>query len=710
LSLSHKLREKGLDVSKETHTGKPYYVHVEECRKLVDKLMREIYGFPEDLIEFALLFSELHDVGKLLPEWSLSLSERPYHAIEGAEWLLREGLDLLTGLPRDKVLALVYAIMTHHSLLYVPSKLKKAVEKAERVRRRYFKNYLNCRALIGTLNDRVKAMEEKTRFDLADAMGIVKLADIISAKNLSIDGVFAQYRWPGGLEEKLVEGISKRAYEKKGFFDQSKFERQVEIASSREKHLLVAAPTGWGKTSLALLRMVKLKPVKVFYVLPTITAIKDLYDTLTEMIEEAYVGEYFYFADVELLVEREREEEGLLDIYRYFIPKITITTIDQLLLTALQVGRYHVRRFNFRNSLIILDEFHLLTPQMIACLRSFSRSLSQHYNTSFLFMSATPSPVYSDALREAFPQLRTVILNDEYKRLRRHKIEQCNEKVKDFIIEKQDMLLENRVLVIVNTVKVAQEIYKDLKESLGRSRKVVLIHGDFAYKDRARKEEQISKADVLVSTQVAEVSLDVSFDVLITELSPIPSLVQRLGRVNRYGGEPGKINVFLCEPDSYEPYGRMSINLARENLPRLLQGLERKGEEVYLSEEFWLYEQLYRGEIEKVEKRIFEVMEEGLINFFGSTAEERRVLEMLGREETYLAVPKIYLEEVLNLYKKLKELKDVRSYEERSKIYARIKSYLAPASPSDLKRAEWHEELGSWIIKGYDEDMGIVRG
>ena len=120
--------------------------------------------------------------------------------------------------------------------------------------------------------------------------------------------------------------------------------------------------------------------------------------------------------------------------------------------------------------------------------------------------------------------------------------------------------------------------------------------------------------------------------------------------------------------EDYEPYGRISINLARENLSSLLEGLERKGEEVYLSEGFWLYEHQYREEMEEVEEKVFEVVEEGLLNFFGSTAEEKRVLEMLGREETYLAVPEIYLGEVLSLYKKLEELRGSRGYEERSRI------------------------------------------
>lgn len=116
--------------------------------------------------------------------------------------------------------------------------------------------------------------------------------------------------------------------------------------------------------------------------------------------------------------------------------------------------------------------------------------------------------------------------------------------------------------------------------------------------------------------------------------------------------------------------------------------------------------------LERVERKVIDVLETTL-NFFSSTAyggEERRILEMLGREETYLAVPDIYLEEVLALYKKLRELKNVESYKERLRIYAQIKSYLAPTSRSDIRKTEWHEELGfPVIIKGYDEDLGIVR-
>lgn len=691
-------------MSKETHLGKSYYVHAKECNKLVEKLVKEIYKYPQELVEFAVLLSELHDVGKLFPEWNINQERRPYHAIEGAEWFLREGTSLHINSPYYEILA--YAIMTHHTPLYIPFKIKEILNEAERAKPRYFDKYSECKILSRNINGLLCGIGKQIRYDLADIMGIIKVADIISAKNLPVDNVLVQYFWPENLKYKLKDGIFKRACEKKGSFDHSKFERQVKIASSEDKHLLISAPTGWGKTALALIRMILRKPVKVFYILPTITAIKDFYETFTKLLDETYMGEYFYFVDVELLKRYDPEEENPLDIYRYFIPKLTLTTMDQLILTVLQIGKYHIRRFNLRNSLLVVDEFHLLTPQMIAALRVFLKSLADYYNISCLFMSATPSPVYRDLLKEVIPSLKIIILNDEYRRLRRHKIEIVDALIDEFITDREELLWKKRALIIVNTVSKAQKLYTYLKRNkLNGPRNIVLIHGDFAYKDRAEKENQISNADILISTQVAEVSLDVSFDLLITEIAPIPSLVQRFGRVNRYGSMPIETNIYMCKPEYHKPYSFVSISSAREYLPILIEGLDQKGEEIYIDEDFWQYEQYYKKDVEKLEKDISEKMDV-MLNFFSFLADEKEILQMLGREETWLAIPKIYLEKVLDLYGRLK---DAERYWERRNIYAQIKRYLVPASRSDIKRAEWSDELKLPVIINYDEDVGIIR-
>ncbi|MEM1724593.1 MAG: helicase-related protein [Thermoplasmata archaeon] len=83
------------------------------------------------------------------------------------------------------------------------------------------------------------------------------------------------------------------------------------------------------------------------------------------------------------------------------------------------------------------------------------------------------------------------------------------------------------------------------------------MHSQFTFKDRKKKEEifeseEVKCPDILVATQVAEVSLDIDYDILFTELAPLDSLIQRMGRILRryrnnyeYNKEDPP-NVFIC--------------------------------------------------------------------------------------------------------------------------------------------------------------------
>ena len=96
-----------------------------------------------------------------------------------------------------------------------------------------------------------------------------------------------------------------------------------------------------------------------------------------------------------------------------------------------------------------------------------------------------------------------------------------------------------KILVVCNQVKRAQEIFKTLKEQYPDV-KSMLIHSRFKRGKRQSLEEQLkldyntmNGACIVVSTQVVEVSLDISFDLMITECAPIDALIQRFGRINR---------------------------------------------------------------------------------------------------------------------------------------------------------------------------------
>ena len=114
-------------------------------------------------------------------------------------------------------------------------------------------------------------------------------------------------------------------------------------------------------------------------------------------------------------------------------------------------------------------------------------------------------------------------------------------------------------LVIVNTVTSAQSLFQEfrdfIQEQVTRKRqdavpKVVLIHGRMRPYDRQKCIKDILEFDqkqrktgnvlnhpgmILIATQVVEAGLDISVRRLWSEIAPWPSVIQRLGRLNRQG-------------------------------------------------------------------------------------------------------------------------------------------------------------------------------
>jgi CRISPR-associated endonuclease/helicase Cas3 len=119
------------------------------------------------------------------------------------------------------------------------------------------------------------------------------------------------------------------------------------------------------------------------------------------------------------------------------------------------------------------------------------------------------------------------------------------------------------VAVICSTVNRAQAIFQQL-QSFFEPEELGLFHGRFLFKDREHIEQDCLKKFgkgtdhrpyrfVLVATQVIEQSLDVDFDLMITDLAPIDLLLQRSGRLHRHtrNGRPPSLatpTLWIVEP------------------------------------------------------------------------------------------------------------------------------------------------------------------
>ena len=131
------------------------------------------------------------------------------------------------------------------------------------------------------------------------------------------------------------------------------------------------------------------------------------------------------------------------------------------------------------------------------------------------------------------------------------------------------------VLVVVNTVERAVEVWKHLSRG---GLEPMLVHGRFRPIERRRLEQQLAEAQslsgrVIVSTQVVEAGLDLSAWALVTEQAPPASLVQRLGRCNRFGEwDDAQVWWVPVSGDHQAPYSSRELEEGRE----LLEELEGK--------------------------------------------------------------------------------------------------------------------------------------
>ena len=149
---------------------------------------------------------------------------------------------------------------------------------------------------------------------------------------------------------------------------------------------------------------------------------------------------------------------------------------------------------------------------------------------------------------------------------------------KEYLTDLANKLVDARsrdglTLVILNTVDRATDLYKDV-EAQTQGTAVHLIHSRFRPHERQGWKRILSKDNatprIIISTQVVESGIDLSAQVLFTELAPWASLVQRFGRCARYPGEAGTVYWMDLEGEGFaRPYDVEELAEARKQVTKL---------------------------------------------------------------------------------------------------------------------------------------------
>jgi CRISPR-associated endonuclease/helicase Cas3 len=116
-----------------------------------------------------------------------------------------------------------------------------------------------------------------------------------------------------------------------------------------------------------------------------------------------------------------------------------------------------------------------------------------------------------------------------------------------------------QTIAVVNTVARAREVFDQLRKLMGNDAACHLLHSRFRPSEKKLWAELFkakipSEGRILVATQVIEAGVDISSSLLVTDLAPWPSMVQRFGRCNR-AGEFDDAQVFWVDQrPKVEPY------------------------------------------------------------------------------------------------------------------------------------------------------------
>lgn len=345
-------------------------------------------------------------------------------------------------------------------------------------------------------------------------------------------------------------------------------------------------PTGLGKTILSLAIATKFEELlgvstfRTVITIPFTSIIDQTFDVYKDIVatdksnvllKHHHRAVFDYKQDEKIY--KYNESELLLETWH---SEVVVTTFVQLLETIFSNDKQNLMKLpSIVNSIIVMDEVQTITYDLWKLINKTFKVLGEVFNTYFVLCTATQPLIF---LPEK--EIKEITYNNDYyfKYFNRTYMKPLlnNEvSVDEFQTDIMNYLEEHPdddVIVIVNTKKMALELFKYFAEVLDENNDVFYLSTLITPYERKKIIDLIKnktdKRKVIISTQLVEAGVDISVNAVFREIAPMDALIQSAGRANR-NGEFDKLSpvfIYIINKNFSDTKKIYSIDLIQKTL------------------------------------------------------------------------------------------------------------------------------------------------
>lgn len=573
----------------------PLVTHLQQVAIVAEKVA---IGIGSDPV-FAYNGAILHDIGKAHPEFQRRLNEEyrmgdlPFrHEISSCLFL--------SLFPEEMQPALIDMVIAHHKSIRKDARDKGLLDLTEeRDPEEIFEFHagdwngwslkaLDILAEMGIAVNPISKQEAEANFfqvhhycrstfkqkGYSDYRGLLQAADHLAS----------------ALIDK-TEIYSKRLFQKPNlnFFNRTHplYPLSLKSTESDKPHTIVVACTGAGKTDFLFRRC----EGRVFYTLPFQASINAMFHRVSNDLasNNPELDIRLLHAASSLAIKGSSIEEKI--IQGHIGSSIKILTPHQIAGIVFGTSGYEATLIDIKGCDVILDEIHTYTDITRAIVLKIVHVLKNLGCRVHIGTATMPTFLYNQILELLGKEnvFEVQLDNEELDKFDRHTAHKIDSWESALPLINQAIDEDKKVLLVCNRVLSAQQVFETITQ-LHPNTPAMLLHSRFKRGAREQKEKQLigkdkmgkatgefntsTKACIVVSTQVVEVSLDISFDLMVTECAPLDALIQRFGRINRIRTEQtiGKFKpVYVIAPpettDEAKPYNLETLKESYKQLP-----------------------------------------------------------------------------------------------------------------------------------------------